>query len=325
MRAPPQDAAEIARMLAGRAPELARELLPGGRREGAEWRCGNLAGERGQSLGVHLTGQKAGVWRDFATGEAGDALSLVAAVLYRGDVRPALAWARQWLGLGAGAPIGERRAVPPLKAMAPMEVVPNATLPLARNIWREAVAAAGTPVEHYLVSRGLSLPSGAPLRFHPACPRRDERLPAMIALMTDAVTGTPCGIHRTFLLPDGSGKAAGQAKMMLGDTGVVRLTADDEVTLGLGIAEGIETAISVLQVAGWAPIWAACSAGAITTFPVLGGVECLTIFADADETGAGIKAARACANRWLEAGRQAIVHFPDIAGSDWNDVARGAV
>lgn len=309
-------------MLAARAPELARELLPGGRREGAEWRCGSLAGERGQSLGVHLTGQKAGVWRDFATGEAGDALNLVAAALYRWDLRAALAWARQWLGHCADVPTAQRR-VAPTQPSAPREAIPSATVPLARDIWREAMPAVGTPVERYMASRGLTLPHAAPLRFHPACPRRDERLPAMIALMSDPVTGTPCGIHRTFLLPDGTGKAPGQSKMMLGDTGVIRLTADDEVTLGLGIAEGIETAISVLQVAGWAPIWAACSAGAISTFPVLGGVECLTVFADADETGAGIKAARACAGRWLEAGRQAIVHCPSAIGSDWNDVTRG--
>jgi hypothetical protein len=177
-------------------------------------------------------------------------------------------------------------------------------------------------VERYLASRGLSLPLDAPLRFHPACPRNKERLPAMIALMTDPATGEPVGVHRTFLRPDGSGKADGQAKMMLGGAGVIRLVPDDEVTIGLGLAEGIETALAVMQGAGWRPVWACGSAGAIATFPILGGIECLTIFADADENGVGANAAQACATRWSDAGREVAVHTP--AAGDWADVFRSA-
>ena len=96
--------ADIAGMLARQAPSLAAELLPNGKREGAEWRVGSLRGEPGRSLSVHLFGSRAGVWSDFASGEAGDALDLVAGVLYGGDKqaakRAALAWARSWLGLG---------------------------------------------------------------------------------------------------------------------------------------------------------------------------------------------------------------------------------
>ena len=60
---------------------LCRELLPNGRREGAEWRCGSVNGEVGKSLGVHLTGAKAGVWADFADGSGGDPLDLIQACL----------------------------------------------------------------------------------------------------------------------------------------------------------------------------------------------------------------------------------------------------
>src|SRR5690606_27386100 len=55
-------------------------LLPNGKREGQEWRAGSLDGEAGKSLGVHLTGAKAGVFCDFATGEGGDLLDLWAQV-----------------------------------------------------------------------------------------------------------------------------------------------------------------------------------------------------------------------------------------------------
>jgi len=132
------------------------------------------------------------------------------------------------------------------------------------------------------------------------------------------VTGEACGVHRTFLAPDGRGKAPGQAKMMAGRAGVVRLVPDEEVSLGLGIAEGIETALAVAQFCGWAPVWAALSAGAITRFPILRGVECLTICADGDAAGMG--AARACAERWRDAGCEAsILEAP--AGEDFLEAA----
>ena len=194
----------------------------------------------------------------------------------------------------------------------------------ARSIWMKAVPAAGSPVETYLASRGLQLPPEAPFRFHPSCPRRQERLPAMLAMMTDAVTGEPCGLHRTYLRPDGSGKAnVSPAKMMLGAAGVIRLAPDDAVTNGLGICEGIENGLAIMQRVGWAPVWACGSAGGIGKLPVLAGIEALSIFADADDKGAGLAAARECAERWTAAGRHVTIHRPP-AGTDWLDAMQGA-
>jgi twinkle protein len=76
----PVKAAELAALLARDAEGVARTLLPNGKREGAEWRIGSVDGEAGKSTGVHLTGQKAGVWCDFSTGEGGDLLDLWAKV-----------------------------------------------------------------------------------------------------------------------------------------------------------------------------------------------------------------------------------------------------
>src|SRR5438309_1153464 len=95
-------ASGISAMLAHRIQLLAAALLPSGKRVGAEWRCGSVAGDPGMSLGVHLRGERAGLWSDFATGERGDALDLVAAVLFRGDIGQALRWAASWLGLADG-------------------------------------------------------------------------------------------------------------------------------------------------------------------------------------------------------------------------------
>ena len=318
---------EVAAMLAERMRDLARELVGGDptHRGREEWRYG-----RRGSLAVVVAGPKCGSWHDHEAGEGGDALALVAH-LHRTPMRAAWEWALAWLGVADGGWVPrapERPAAPPA-----CERRSSGTADLAHALWREAVPAdaPGSLVAIYLASRGLHLPDDpddpdvpAVLRFHPACPRGAERWPAMLALMTDPATGEPCGVHRTFLARDGSAKASGPlpAKMMAGRAGVVRLVPDEDVTMGLGIAEGIETALSVMQGYGWRPVWAATSAGMIRTFPVLAGIEALTVFADAD--GAGMDAAEACGVRWAAARREAeIIAAP--AGEDFNDTLRSRV
>src|SRR5690348_7811442 len=100
------DITEIKRMLADRAQFVAEMLLPGGRKEGAEWRAGSVGGEKGQSLGVHLSGPKAGVWQDFQSGEGGDLLDLWVAVK-GGTLAQALESARNWLGVSRPEPYRE--------------------------------------------------------------------------------------------------------------------------------------------------------------------------------------------------------------------------
>jgi putative DNA primase/helicase len=68
----------VNRAALARLPELLARLLPGGRRIGREWVCGNLRGEPGRSCRVNLA---TGRWADFATGErGGDIIALAAAV-----------------------------------------------------------------------------------------------------------------------------------------------------------------------------------------------------------------------------------------------------
>lgn len=69
-------AKEVSQMLAQRAQDVAMKLLPNGKKHGTEWCAGDIYGNAGESLKVHLTGEKAGVWCDFATGERGDLLDL---------------------------------------------------------------------------------------------------------------------------------------------------------------------------------------------------------------------------------------------------------
>ena len=283
------------------------------------------------SLAVCIAGPKRGAWHDHEAGCGGDPLGLVAH-LRRIPMRNALAWALAWLG---EAPHDEHRpatARPVAPSIARPEPADDARAEwsrnMARRIWREAVPAAGTLAESYLAGRGLVLPDYHPddtaLRFHPAAWRNSANGPpgpAMVALMTSPEGNEPVGAHLTYLHPDGTGKAAGPSnKVMLGTVGVIRLVPAYEVSLGLGLAEGIETALATMQRTGWHPIWAATSAGAIARFPLLAGIECLTVFADGDD--AGIVAARGCALRWTEAGREARILRPPAG--DWDDATRRA-
>ena len=91
------------------------------------------------------------------------------------------------------------------------------------------------------------------------------------------------------------------------------------MTLGIGIAEGIENALTAIC-AKWTPVWAAGSKPLLANFPVLRGVDAMTIFAD-PEPG-GVEASRTCARRWSDAAREARVFIPPDA--DWNDIGRRA-
>lgn len=67
---------EIAQMLADRAHEVSTMLLPQGKQSGREWVAGSTSGEPGKSLKVCISGNKCGVWKDFAGGQAGDLIDL---------------------------------------------------------------------------------------------------------------------------------------------------------------------------------------------------------------------------------------------------------
>ena len=56
-------------------------------------------------------------------------------------------------------------------------------------------------------------------------------------------------------------------------------------------------------------------------FPVLAGIEALTILVDHDVSGEGQFAAAICAQRWREAGREVVRLMPRIAGTDFNNIA----
>lgn len=67
---------DIKGMLTGRLREALHYLLPNGVLKGGKFHIGDIHGSKGDSLAVELSGSKAGMWHDFATGEGGDIISL---------------------------------------------------------------------------------------------------------------------------------------------------------------------------------------------------------------------------------------------------------
>jgi len=72
---------DVAARARDQVESICARWLQAGRRKAGEWVIGDRTGAAGESLKVHLTGDKVGVWSDFATGDkGGDLVSLVAFV-----------------------------------------------------------------------------------------------------------------------------------------------------------------------------------------------------------------------------------------------------
>jgi hypothetical protein len=194
----------------------------------------------------------------------------------------------------------------------------------ARRTWTETVPIAGTPVEAYLRSRGLVELDGLDdvIRAHPALYRDGGRCGGMVALMRDALTDEPCGIHRTYIDADGRAllQKGRKDKRMLGRAAgaAIKLDAGEDITMGLHIGEGIETCLAARQL-GYRPCWALGSVGAIERFPVLPDIEALTVLMENGD--ASTDAADAVCERYEVAGIEAWTIEPPAG--DMNDYTRG--
>ena len=301
---------EIVGRLTSNIAALAKQLLPNGFRDGPEWRCGSVAGEQGKSLAICLAGKKTGVWKDFHSGECGDPLDLIQAC-QRLDKGGAVLWAKDWLGIGDRDQRSPLQPPPqPEHSEAPRQDNPNG--PLALDIWNKSQPAAGTPVEAYLRHRGVNIPAPPSIRYNFGV--RYERsglaLPCMVAAI-QAPDRSITAIHRTYIRDDGQGKAGVEKlKMMLGSVngGCVRLAYAGPKMV---IAEGIETALSVLEATGL-PVWAALSASYFMglVLPALPLAAEVVIAADHDD--AGIGAAEKAAALWSAQGRKVSITYPRL-------------
>ena len=193
-------------------------------------------------------------------------------------------------------------------------------------LWKSGVEPRGTIVERYLRGRGLDLPADIAMRvvrFHSACPWRGEdgtreQRPVMLTAFRSIANDKLVAVHRTLLSQDGRKLD----RKMLGPVGgaAIKIDADEDVEQGLMIGEGFETCLSA-RMLGFRPVWALGSAGAIANFPILSGIDAITILAETDDSGANAKAIRACGNRWAVADREVIIATPYVRG-DINDALR---
>jgi putative DNA primase/helicase len=202
----------------------------------------------------------------------------------------------------------------------PQVVVNNSgNVEFALKIWRNSVPADDTLVEKYLRSRAITLrPLALTLRFYGALRHAPSGSvwPAMVALVTR--DQERLGIHRTYLMRDGSGKAPIEPqKMTLGAVrgGCVRLGPEAEHIL---VTEGIETALSVMQVMN-VTAWAALSANGIANLQLPPTVREVTICVDGDEVSE--HAAAQASRRWLLQGLQVRIARPP-PNQDFNDMLR---
>jgi hypothetical protein len=143
-----------------------------------------------------------------------------------------------------------------------------------------------------------------------------KRFGCIVAIMTDPVTAELTGgISRTYITADL--KKLCKAKNW-GRAGIVRLDEDASVTYGVGLLEGLEKALKAMA-RGFRPCWSTGGKRLMADFPLLPAIQSLTLFADHDEDGDGLRKAQEAQARYLAAGREARVFMTKELG-DLNDL-----
>jgi hypothetical protein len=188
----------------------------------------------------------------------------------------------------------------------------------ARKIWGQGIDIKGTLAETYLKGRGIRDGASPSLRYYPRLYHSptEQELPAMLSAVK--VGNRITAIQRTYLKRDGSGKADVEPnKMSLGSMtgGAVHFGEPDLV---LGLAEGVETALSVVQQFD-IPVWAilGCKNMPNVILPELPLASEVRLYVDGDDDGrdAAVDAGR----RYTDEGRRVYV-CPAPDNKDWNDV-----
>jgi hypothetical protein len=138
----------------------------------------------------------------------------------------------------------------------------------------------------------------------------------------DNLNGELIGVHRTWLDHglDGTWRRLDRASLGPIAGGAVRLAPAAETLM---VAEGIETALAAMQ-AMRQPAWAALSTSGMMALRLPAMVSTVIILADHDRNGAGERAARTAAQRWLAEGRRVRIAIPPGPDTDFADVLADA-
>lgn len=282
---------EVKALLQARIDALVRHCAPDGRASHGYWFARNptRSDTNPGSFWIILSrpGKTPGAWRDEATGEKGDVLDLIA-YTQRLERAAALKWAQDWLGFKQMPPTEVARA-----RLAAEEKAQEADRLAARRLAEDQERAgavfrkskierfAGSIADRYLRSRGIEV---ARFPRMPGClgyiPRMrhaetNTHWPVLVAGMSNG--RQMLAVHRTFLAPDGSGKAPVTPVRKIWPSfkglsiplwrGETELPPDEAAEYGLidtlAIVEGVEDGLSVALARPDLRVWAAGSLGNI--------------------------------------------------------------
>lgn len=197
----------------------------------------------------------------------------------------------------------------------------------ARDLWDRSNPIRATMAETYLRARGIKIALPDSLGYLANHEHKDEddrrtAWPCMIAPLRD-LRGNVTAVQRTWIAKDGSGKAPVKpAKRTSGPMmkAAVQLHAAGPM---LGIAEGVETALSARQIYQ-IPVWATLSANRLGAVQLPDVVESIVIFADHGKVG--MEEAVRAAEIYEGQGRAVDVMPPHVhfgeGVSDFNDAVR---
>jgi hypothetical protein len=313
---------DLAHRLGRQAEAVCRHYLSNGRRQGGYWQVGDVRNAPGRSMFVRLRDTPkgpAGKWMDSASDEHGDLLDVIRESCGLADFKDVADEARRFLSL----PLPEPEPQPERRRSGKAPAT-SGSAEAARRLFSMSRPIERSVVDAYLRNRGITDLRGiTSLRFHPRCyywPGDDgptQTWPAMIASVTD-LAGKLTGVHRTWLAPDGSGKApVDTPRRAMGDLlgHAVRFGVGGEV---MAAGEGIETMLSLRQIMPTMPMAAALSAAHLAAILFPQTLRRLYIARDDDPAGDG--AVATLTERAHAAGIEAIMLSPALG--DFNEDLR---
>ncbi len=290
--------------------DIAEDLMPDGELKGREyWHRCPFHDDKTPSFSINI---EKGTYHCFGCGASGDIISLYAKTNDIDDSEAIKNMKDKYLNKPhardtAGKP-KENDLYKKQKAVQQMQY-----------IWDSAESEAEI-VKRYLKGRGIygvnSLPDN--LRF-------SKEHNAMIAKVVDKNSNLRA-IHKT-ILQKTDGKVKRGEKLFEKNSQAKGCAVHfGKPTDVLGVAEGIETALSVKEALPDLPMWAALSASFMDSLDIPDTVKKLYIFYDKDKSGAGRKAATKLATRYAPEGVEIYLVEPpmgipsDSKGVDFNDV-----
>jgi Toprim domain-containing protein len=284
--------------------DIIRELFGAGApareyRAGRSWNVINpwRSGAKPSQMIINLNSARRGGWIDFASGDKGDAIDLVAYAKFgfvtNENRKLAVEWIEERFHIRGMTPDRqqemEQAGTARQARAAREETTRRKTMHdrVRQTFFGANAELAGTPVDTYLATRGINLNDipnrSLAFRYQADCGywmRQPARYPALVTAMVNA-EGRLRACHLTFLAADGSGKAPEErTKLFSGETQglVIRATngptdlvpeaaAAEQKTGLIGLTEGIEDALSAAIAEAGLRMWAAGSLSGLLHVP----------------------------------------------------------